>query len=119
MGTYALNTLDSHLPSADVLAGAPPGELPHLLEYNLPLLVPLLLGPPLLSALAAWLGSRPLQRVFNGLQWVLGLGGLFLGLNGHFGSLPVDAGDRILSLAMGVLTLVTALCLRPREEPES
>jgi hypothetical protein len=85
---------------------------------HLPLLVLLLLGPPLVSALAAGLGLRPLQRVFNGLQWVLGLGGLLLGLNGHLGGLPVDSGDRILSLAMGALTLVTAICLRPREEPE-
>jgi hypothetical protein len=117
VGTHALEALDSH-PSADALAGVTPGESPLDAGSHLPLLVLLILGPPMVSALAALLGFRPLQRVFNAVQWVLGLLGVFLGLNGHLGGLPVDSGDRILSLAVGVLTLVTALCLRPREEPE-
>jgi hypothetical protein len=116
VGTHALDTLEAHHPSII----APPPE-PSLFDMgsNLPLLSLLLLGPPLLSALAGGLGFRPLHRVFNGLQWLIGLLGLFLGLNGELVSLSVDAGDRILALAVGVLTLVSAICLRPREEPES
>ncbi|HEX8441354.1 MAG TPA: hypothetical protein VF697_40090, partial [Archangium sp.] len=60
VGTHALEAFDSPHASARALVGVPPGEHPLDVGSNLPLLVPLLLGPPLLSALAAGLGFRPL-----------------------------------------------------------
>jgi hypothetical protein len=116
VGNHALDSFVAHHPS---IVGALPNQFSLGVGSNLPMYVLFMLGPPLLSALAAWLGIRPLQRFFNGMQWVLGVLAVLLGINGHFGGIPVDPGDRILSLAVGVLTVVTAICLRPRDEPES
>lgn len=82
----------------------------------LPLFMALFLGPTLLTGLT-WIcklhGARP---YFNLLQWIVGVAGLWLGLTGHL--LGLGSHHPLGVLSCSALTLVSAFCLRPREDPE-
>jgi hypothetical protein len=84
---------------------------------QLPLLFTLLLAPATLTALTWSLKWRGPRLLFNALQWGLGAAGLWLGLTGGLFDLYVQDSHQGSLLLLGTMTLVSALCLRPRASP--
>jgi hypothetical protein len=75
----------------------------------------MMLGPPLLSALAGWYKVPRMKSLFNGLQWLL-TGYLFLVSSQWFQKEPISG---LLLLLTALLSLATVLCLTPPKEPET
>ncbi len=75
----------------------------------------MMLGPPLLSALAGWYEAPRLKSLFNGSQWLL-TGYLFLVSAQWLQQGPIPG---LLLLLTALLSLATVLCLAPSQEPET